>query len=303
MTAVWFDVAAAGIGLAALVAIVVTIVRHLGPLAGVDVADQPEAGSNRLKRSILEQRLQRQLQRLGGPAFGRLRELGSRLYGAAHRGAERLIELEESYRRRLLRRPLGDVLASQQAISSLLREAELLELDEKFDQAERRYLDVLKLDSRHVETYELLGRLYYRQRRYDEARQTFEFLSRLHGGAEAGYGGLGLVAAERGDLRAAAAAYRQSLRVNPDAASVHFNLAKVCAALEDLPAAAREVEAAIALEPANPRYLDYGVEVAILQRDRSAASELLDRLAEANPENTKLAQHRESIDALGHVTE
>lgn len=297
----WFDVAAAAVGLAALIAIVATVSRHLGSLANVNVDDQPEAGPNRLKRDLLEQRLRRRLQHLSGPAFGRVRGWGSSLYGTLHRAAERLVELEETYRRRLLRRPLGDVLAHQQAIASLLREAELLELDEKFDQAERRYLDVLKLDSRHVETYELLGRLYYRQRRYDEARQTFEFLTRLHGGAEAGYGGLGLVAAERGDLAAAAAAYRQSLRLNPDVASVHYNLAKVHAALDDLDSAAREVGAAIALEPANPRYLDYGVEVAILQRDRSAAQELLDRLAEANPENTKLAQHREAIEALGRA--
>jgi tetratricopeptide (TPR) repeat protein len=169
---------------------------------------------------------------------------------------------------------------------------------EKFSEAERVYLELVRVDPTSVEAYEGLGTLYYRQRQYDEARQTFEYLAKLHSRAEAGYSGMGLVAAERGDLGAAAAAYRHSVAANPKAAGNHYNLAKVHEALDDTAAALKQVQAALALEPENPRYLDYATSLAILQRDVPQAQELLERLATANPENQKVAQYRLAVREL-----
>lgn len=294
----WIDVAAWAIAGLSLLGLVFTLGRYLRLASGVDVAQLPGAAPAQLKRQLLDQRLQRQLKQVGAPAASLVSGWFGALYRWAHDGAERLVALEESYRRRLLGKPLADVLAQQQQRQALIAEAESLAEDEDFAAAERVYLDLVKMDPSSVEAYEGLGSLYYRQRQYDDARLTFEYLAKLHGGAEVGYSGLGLVAAERGDLAGAAAAYQRSVAANPRAAGNLYNLAKVYEALEDLAAAADQVEEALQLEPENPRYLDYGATLAILQRDATTAEELTERLAAVNPENQKVAQHRQAIEEL-----
>ncbi len=297
----WIEVAAWIIGGLSFLGLVFTVGRYLRRASGIDVAELPGAAPAQLKRHLLEQRLQRQLQQVGAPAVNLVKDRLNAFYRWAHRSAEQLVALEESYRRRLLGRPLADVLVMQRQRQALIAEAEGLAEEEKFAEAEHLYLDMVKLDPTNVEVYEGLGSLYYRQRQYDDARQTFEYLAKLHGGAEVGYSGLGLVAAERGDLASAADAYKRSVAANPRVAGNLYNLAKVYEALEDLAAASAQVVAALELEPENPRYLDYGATLAILQRDAPRAVELTDRLAVVNPENQKVAQHRQAIEELRRV--
>lgn len=294
----WIDVAAWAVAGLSLLGLAFTVGRYLRLASGIDVSQLPGVSGAQLKRQLLDRRLQRQLRQAGEPVAAAVGGWLSGIYRWAHDGAERLVALEESYRRRLLGKPLADVLTMQRQRQQLIAEAESLAEEEKFAEAERVYLDLIRVDPTGVEAYEGLGSLYYRQRQYDEARQTFEYLAKLQGGAEAGYGGLGLVAAERGDLATAADAYRRSVDANPRAAGNLYNLAKVYEALEDLPAAAAQVGAALQLEPENPRYLDYAATLAILQRDASAAEELVERLATVNPENAKVAQHRQAIAEL-----
>ncbi len=294
----WIDVAAWAVAGLSLLGLALIVGRYFRRASGIDVAELPGAAPAQLKRQLLEQRLQRQLKQVGGPAISLIGGGLGAVYRWAHERAEQLVALEESYRRRLLGKPLADVLALQRQRKALVAEAESLAEEEKFAEAERVYLDMVRLDPTCVEAYEGLGSLYYRQRQYDEARQTFEYLAKLHGGAEVGYSGLGLVAAERGDLATAADAYRRSVDANPRAAGNLYNLAKVYEALEDLAAASTQVSAALDLEPDNPRYLDYGATLAILQRDATRAAELTERLAAVNPENQKVAQHRLAIEEL-----
>lgn len=294
----WLDIFIIFLITAALGGLFFIIIKHWRQLTALDVEQLPGTQPARLKQSILEQRLQRQLQALGGPAAIKIKTIFNNIYKVIHNWAEKIINLEESYRRRLFNRPLSDVLSSQQQRQALLSEAESLMENEKYTEAEKVYLQVLQIESDCLEAYEGLGNLYYRQKNYQEASQTFEHLIKLHGGSEAGYSGLGLVALERGDLRSAAAAYEQSLKINPRSAGIYFNLAKVYESMEDFPKALKQIRAALNIEPDNPRYLDYGVFLAITYHDLPSAEELLARLLQTNPENQKIVQYRQELDSL-----
>lgn len=294
----WLNIIAIIIAALSLIGLISLVARHLRSLIGLDVDQVPGIQPARLKQSLLEQRLQRQINNVSKPVIEKVHGTAKTIYQWAHNNSEKLILLEESYRRKLLGKPLTDVLARQQQKQNMLSEAEVLTEQEKYTEAEQVYLKLLSLEPTSIEAYEGLGTLYYRKRDYEEARQTFEHLAKLHGGGEAGYGGLGLVAAERGDLRAAASAYQHSLIINPKAVSVHYNFTKVYESMDNLPKAINHINLALSLEPENPRYLDYGINLAILQRDAVMAEQLVERLAATNPDNQKLPQYRQAIQDL-----
>lgn len=294
----WLDIFIIILIVVALGGVLFIVSRHFHQLTSLNIEQLPETQSARLKQSILEQRLQRQLKTISGPAVNKVKQVFLSLYEFFHNWAEKIINLEESYRRRLFNRPLSDVLSFQQQKQALLNEAEILVEDEKYAEAEKVYLHLLHIEPRCLEAYEGLGNLYYQQKNYQEASQTFEYLIKLHGGSEAGYSGLGLVAAERGDLRSAAAIYEQSLKINPRSAGIYFNLAKVYENMEDLPKAINKIKAALEIEPDNPRYLDYAVLLAFKNHDVPLAEETLQRLEKVNPDNQKIAQYRQELESL-----
>jgi hypothetical protein len=64
----------------------------------------------------------------------------------------------------------------------------------------------------------------------------------------------GMAMIESGRLEEARRIWTDALRRNPDSAPLHFNLAAVCEALGDVPAAVREYEAVRTIAPAERRY-------------------------------------------------
>lgn len=132
---------------------------------------------------------------------------------------------------------------------------------EALEEAEDHYLACLKLDPKHHAAYLGLATL-YRSRKEDAlAEETLRFLRKLY----------------------------------PDDEEVAVYLADVLRGRGKCGAAIKELQIAIDRSPRNPRYLDFAVELAIMNQNARLATRYLKQLREANPENQKLAELEERI--------
>ena len=64
--------------------------------------------------------------------------------------------------------------------------------------------------------------------------------------------------------------------------------------------AKQNIQEALDLEPNNPRYLDLILDLSIMKKDKESALYYLEKLAEVNPENNKLNELSERIEAIGN---
>ncbi|MFH1098506.1 MAG: tetratricopeptide repeat protein [Candidatus Uhrbacteria bacterium] len=133
------------------------------------------------------------------------------------------------------------------------------------DRAEECFLACLKVDPKHRDAYLGLSELYCKRKEFGLAEETLRFLRKL-------------VPAD--------------LEVVASFAEVLRERGKNAAAL-------REIQAALRVAPRNPRYLDFALELAIMERDARLASLFLEQLREANPENQKLEEFSRRITEIG----
>lgn len=155
--------------------------------------------------------------------------------------------------------------AKEEACRTYIASAEVAATSGEFTEAEERYLACLKINPKHRDAYLGLASLYRKRKEGGLAEETLRFLRKLY----------------------------------PDDHEVLAVLAMVLQEQGQGSAALKEIQAAIALAPRNPRYLDFATDLAIMEQNRRLAAELLSQLRAANPENQKLAEFEERIATLG----
>ena len=131
--------------------------------------------------------------------------------------------------------------------------------------AESCFLDVITLDPRDLEAYEGLFQIYRARKSFHETNEILEFLMKL----------------------------------NPASAGRYlFEVAEAMLQSGDQQGAWGYGTRAIALEAANPKYLDFLIGLAILEGRKKEGSEYLEKLREVNPENGKIGEFEERIKNL-----
>jgi tetratricopeptide (TPR) repeat protein len=248
---------------AGLAAIVFTLFRRVPTVALIDVKTIPVDRSAKVKEEIIADRIIRNASQKAEPlrkavaaAWNWLRE---RFRVLAHKA----FELERHSQH--LARQQWDALTASTRMHSMVRDADKLLKEEKFVEAEKKYIEALSIDQKNPKLYEKLGRLYLRNKNYDQARDTLRFASRL----------------------------------SPNDASVVASLGEIAVAREEFSDAITYFQHAVALRPRSPRYLDFLLEASIDGRNAAVAREALSQLASVNPENAKLADFDKRIRALG----
>lgn len=251
------------LSLISLAVILVIITRHFAALRMLNVETLPQAREKKLRATILAGRLSRigqaqlaRVKKATAPALRVGEQLRKRFEGRVH-------ELEMAYLA-AKRKTLGTRGRRTAQIVGLLREAEELVTQEKFEEAERKYLSVIALDPRNVDAYEGLGNLYLDTKRSPEAREALTFI----------------------------------LKFRPNDASVLTSMGEVALAEEKFSEAVGYLKRAVDLRPGNPKYLDFLIETALRAKDKSAAEHGLKLIKEANPENNKISEWEQKIKEL-----
>ncbi|MBI1907977.1 tetratricopeptide repeat protein [Candidatus Uhrbacteria bacterium] len=234
-------------------------IRKLPQIRVVDPSSSKEAKSREVKYAILKQRLER----MGSEKAQTLKRdvlvpVGTSIQNAVRRAAGKLTALE----RRYAERQKGVEQAhNPEVLRELVREAEVLMDEERFDAAEKKLIEVVSHDPKNVAAYEHLGRLYFMKKDYQGARETFQFLLKLSPKDASVLAALGEVAEAEGKADDAMAFYKDALDISPN----------------------------------NPKYLDFYIDAAINAEDVHEATTALERLRDANQENQKIPEFEDRI--------
>lgn len=274
------------------------VVRKFPQLTLIDTESLPKERDAKRKKEIIRQRVDR----LAG-AWGRrfaddlLKRMDNAREGFRAR-YRKLLELERQYRKERKLTPS----AVREKVAALQAEAAILVKDGNAVEAEKKYIEIVSLDSRNADAYRGLAKLYLDDKRYEQARETFSYLVRmairdnrcLHGKGRRSFSS---GAVPNRDACPASSA------MHADIAKYCVDLAAACQALGDVPGMVEAYERAVTMEPSNPRLLDLLLDACILGGDKDRAFEVFRRLAEVNPENNKLPALQEKISSLPDAPE
>lgn len=257
---------------AAVLAILLIIIKKFPVLAILDVENIPGEKEAKFKEEIMKARVERDLARWTG-LFGRLWLVLSKRLGSALKAQQsQLKKLKNNYQSSI-KLPW---LEKQKKIKSLLFAAKENLKKEDEAGAEEKLVEAISLDQKNLAAFFQLGNLYYEQKKWAEARQTFDYALKVARQSKS-------EAESDEDVKTS---------------EIYFCLANVEKEADNLKDALENMHEALDLEPNNPRYLDLILDLSIIKKDKGLAQTFLDRLVTVNPENNKLAEWQEKIDSL-----
>ncbi|NQU83968.1 MAG: tetratricopeptide repeat protein [Parcubacteria group bacterium] len=255
-----------------LIGMGVIVVRKLPQLSIIEVESVKSKREAKIKQDILINRLKRlraerlvQFIKTVAPLIGPFAKKAKDKFVNLYQG---IVDIERKHRRQNGKKQESKTIEVEETLSQvevLLEEAdELLKRDNLRD-AEKRYLEAISLDYKNVASYEGLGGLYLKKREYKEAKETFEFI----------------------------------LKLDPERPDIYFDLAEASVGLGDGNAAIENLSKALELQPNNPKYLDYLIEVGIMSKNYKIVRIALEKLKEVNPDNQKIKEFEMRMKEMG----
>lgn len=257
--------------------------------------------------TIKEERQKKERQEMMNRRFERVSAERAATLGRAFRGLWR--SLRDSYRafyRRLraidvnyqkTKNPLAAMSPSQsERITTLMSEAKSLARDTKWAEAERRYLDILQLDPRHIDAYKGIGQIYLKQKLYPQAKETLEFLLKSKKADDATFAGLAEVAEVQGDALQAEQYRIAATEASPKQAFRHAELAQFYLSRQRSEDAWPSIERAMSLEKQSIKYLELGLEIAVANRMKTKTKELYQRLRMLTDDLEKIQHWKEKLE-------
>jgi len=248
--------------LVGLAIIILILLRRLPTVALIDVKTIPVDKTAKKKEEIIAERIVRSAILKSEPVRKTFNSFWAWLREHFRRLAHRAFELERRSER--MARTQWDALTASTRMHAFIREADKLVKEEKYVEAEKKYIEALSMEQKNPKLYEKLGRLYMRNKSYEQARDTLRFASRL----------------------------------SPNDASVVASLGEIAMAREEFGDAVTYFQHAVSLRPRSPRYLDFLLEACIMGGNRACAKEALGQLSAVNPENAKLAEFDKRIQGM-----
>lgn len=247
--------------IAVCVVILVSIaIKKIPYLRAVDVASLPKVKVQELKKSLVAQRLERVGKRWGKMLSVWLAPLARVTRSGISMLKARVAAWEEKYQR-LKRESAVPESMGPEALKKLIAEAERLMKEERFGEAEKKFIELLSHDPKNLAVYEDLGALYMRTKNFDQAEETFKFILKTHSQDASVLTSLGEIELARG---------------KPQEAATYFGRA-------------------VKKRPNNPKYLDFLIEASIQGGEFAEAERALAKLRTSNPENQKLADFEQRI--------
>jgi len=152
---------------------------------------------------------------------------------------------------------------TKQKISDFFDRVDSLINNKKFAEAEKKVIEIIKLDHKNIDAFRLLGEIYFEQKKYDEAVQTLEHVIKLGGDADD-----------------------------------YFDLAIFCKESNDLKKAIKNNQKAIDLDPENVSYLEFLFELSIAAQNKKSAFDAYYKLKKIDPSNSELDKLKLEIQAI-----
>lgn len=246
-----------------LSAILVIIGRHWHEILVIKPETIPGEREKMLKQTLVSERIRRIMRHKLNPLVIIYEQMYDFLHNVWHRWYRQTEKLAEREQEKRLRG--GSEIRLSATLENLLDEARRRAEEAKFKEAEKKYLEVIKLDPKNIEAYRGLGDVYIAQKQYTEAKEIYSFLIKLN-----------------------------SVSVNRKS-DYFFNLALIHKSEGSMGEAYNYGLQALELVPNNPRYLDFIIDLSIIEGDKVGARKHLAKLKEVNPENQKISSWEEML--------
>lgn len=276
--------------LISLVVIIVIVAKKSSVLASLDVENIQAEKEQKFKEQIISNRLKRNFFKYWTKIIRIVKPTGQAIGDSFKWIYKKLVDFKDNYNKEI--EVKGDI---KRTISQLFSEAEELIKRDNLEQAEKKYIEIIGLDSRNNKAFKELGRLYFNRKDYNEAKQTFEHILKLAEQEYSRYSN-GVQSAEMSEDGLIQDKAGQD--INSRLAGIYFDLALVCRAMEDIDEALANINKALKIESNNPRYLDTKLEMSIINKDKATAMDAYEKLAVVNLDNQKLEEFKKQIGEL-----
>ncbi|MFA5029636.1 MAG: hypothetical protein WC518_02690 [Patescibacteria group bacterium] len=275
---------------ASLAGLFYLLFKHLPDLRNININSLKEEKQASAKAKILQAKFFRN----SSKAAIRIRSVFS---GRGQRAAEQfkklkawVSNLEHKYQAKESSEPIKIPTTDE-----LIAEAKELVAEEDFSLAEKRLIEVIAKDKKNKEAYELLGKLYFYRKDYNQAEEIYQYLLKLSL-ANKKFNQAVAVKGER--LEELETDFLSSLDIEPQLAVYYDDLGQIYEIMDKADKALDCYLKAASIVPNNPKYLDKLIELSIKLGEKSLAKKTFNRLSEINSENGKLDDFREAIEKM-----
>lgn len=169
-------------------------------------------------------------------------------------------------------------------LQQVLDYANRLYSERKFLAAEKGYLELLKLDHKHVLAYTRLGMIYSKQKNYDDAIECFQLAAQFQPNGSS-FHNLGLAYFENRNYVKAIAAFEKAIMFEPSAIR-YISLAKAYQKVSNQSKTLETLEKAIDLEPSKAN-LWLLADAYKNSRKSAQAKAIYQRILKLDPEDPK----------------
>jgi len=292
LTIVAFLIAALAFGVAVWI-----LVKHWEEIRLLDPLSIKEE-QHRQKRELL---IRKRFERIRAEQVQPFQRLGRHLQRVASntftRAQERLQTLESFYQN--VAHPFSTMAPTmRERVKTLLDEGRALIRDQKWADAERRYLEILSLDDRHAEAYKGLGQIYLKQKLYPQAKETFDFVVKIKKADDTIYASLAEIAEAEPDLARAEAMRLKAVEASPRQAHRHAELANFYLEHQEDAKAWPSAKRASDLEPSSAKYLELSLDLALRMNDVVEARRRYNRLRLLTDDRSRFQHWRERVEGL-----
>ncbi len=274
------------------------LVKKFPQLKLIDLTTLAKERHAAVKQRIMKDRFDRSLGKVHERTTDAVGKASEHVRNWFERAYDALKGMEARFEGKIRRPSPARQAQLAERVPELLAQADEAVRAERFDEAEKLYIEALKTDAKNVEAYRGLAELYLARKQSDQAAEILEFLLRLRADDDRALGRLGQIEASRGNFQEAETRYLRSIELASNATAYRAELGRVYLAEGESLKAVEQFRTALQAEPHNPKYLDYFLEASILVGDADAARGALGALEEVNPENAKLEEFRARIDEM-----
>lgn len=234
------------------------ILRHFPALAVLDVENIPEEKEQQTKEKIIRQRMKRKISFLEN-FFDNASKFFNKIFISLN---EKLKKLQKEKKQKKAEVVLSEV-SDIEKIKILFSQAEEFIKKENCDEAEKKLVEIISLDDKNFLAFLELGKVYYSEDKYQEAKQTLLYALKL-----------------------------SEISIEPisnnELTNLNYLLALINQELFDIDKAIFHLEKSLELAPNNPRYLDLMLSLCIIKKDKFKAKDFLNKIKEVNPDNNNI---------------
>lgn len=270
--------------LLSLAVIIVIILKKFPILAALDVENMPAEKEAKFKEKIISNRLKRNYYKYYSSLIKLIRPVGSAISSFFSWVYRKLVEYRDNYQKEQNKPIDNDV-----RLNIFFAEAEDFYKQGKIEDAEKKYIDIISLDSKNIKAFKNLGKLYYARKDFHEAKETFKHAIRLLEKEENSADLSGEIGGEKEK-------YSQEVKIQ--LGEIYYNLSLVTMATDNFAEALEAINNSLKFDENSPRYLDIKLEISIMNKDKFSATEAFEKLEKSNPENNKLPELKAKIEEL-----